>query len=214
MGSFPFPRGHRLFPSLAYVDDALCKDFLPLYKFHHTVQFSDVPLYVSAISNEFKYAAGTITVNIDKGDTHGVGTVSVDIAPLLRLSIDSCNSAVIFKIIWVASYFVDLTKTKLKNQLRSLESILAAPKDSTPRQTRWLSYFASTVHALFVEACVEEVASNKWDSFTLRVCLVVKKESAEKWMTRDGIEAEDAERWATGSGYPIDLLSITSFSTT
>jgi hypothetical protein len=186
-----------------------------MYEFYHTVRFSDVPSYVCAISTGLRYAAGVITFNIDKGDTHGLGTVKVDMAPLIRLHIDNRNPAVMFKIIWIASCFADPTDTELlNNQLHLLESILAAPKKPTPPQTRWLNYFASTVHALSVEACVEEVTSKNWDPHTLRVCVVVKKESAEKWMTMGDIKAEDATKWATRSGYPIDLLSITSFSMT
>lgn len=218
------PGKYRLFPTLAYVNHALRRDFLSIHKFHHTIRFSDVPLYVSAISTGLKYAAGIITVNIDKGDTHGPGTVSVDMAPLLRLSIDSPNRGVMFKIIWVASSFGD----RNDKQRDLLGSILAAPKEPAPYQTSWLNYFASTVDALLVYARVEEVPSKSQDSHALHVCVVVKKESAEKWMmrgefedkdatrwtTRGKIEDKDATRWATESGYPIDLLSITSFSTT
>lgn len=186
-----------------------------MYKFRHTVQFSDVPWYACAISNEFKYAAGKITVSINIGDTYGPGKVSVDMAPLLRLSIDKHNSAITFEIIWVALYFVDSAETTLlEKQLDSLGRILAAPEEPTTSQISWQNYFTSTVHTLSVEACVEEDFSKKWDAHTLRVCIVVKKESAEEWMMRDDIEAEDAKRWATMSGYPIDLLSITSFSLT
>jgi hypothetical protein len=203
---------YRLFPSLAYVNHALRQDFLFMYKFHHTVRFSDVPSYVRAISTGLKYAAGVITVNIDKGETHGLGTVSVDMAPLLRLSID--KRAVMFKITWVESHFAHPTNMeRLEGQCHLLESILAAPETPTTSQTSWLNYFTSTMNALSVYACVKEATSTSFDSYTLRVCVVVKKEFAEEWMTRDDIEAGDAERWASGSGYPAALLSITSFRT-
>jgi hypothetical protein len=74
-----------------------------------------------------------ITVNSGKGDTYEIGTVSVDMAPLLRLNIDNHNRAVLFKFMWVASHFADLTDiTRPDDQRHLLESLLAAPKKPTP----------------------------------------------------------------------------------
>jgi hypothetical protein len=203
---------NRLLPPLAHTNKQLRQELLSVIDLRHYVRLSNVLSYTSAFTAVYEYAVFvTITINIDVGD--GPGSISVDIAPLLHLRLKYSKMKITFT--WFSSAFLGYLDERkaLEQQCQTLGNIFVASEEPTVYQTMWLECFANSVEALFVDANVEERWDRKWDLWTLRARVVVKKTSIKQQTTSYEIGDEDAERWATENGYPIDLLSITKIHT-